>query len=253
MKRISVLIADNNPFLLNQLAKEITDDLQLELVGATNNGRDAYEMITTQKPDVVLFDLFLPYYDGLTLVDKITVEGHVTEQMKLVMSSPATNDSLTSEIFRRGVDYVLAKPYDLKTMTHKIKQIYTIMNTSVYKYGKPHDLDSIISNTLTKIGIPASLTGYKYLITAVKEVIEDDAMLEGITKVLYPSIAKKHNSTPQRVEKAIRHAIEVAWSQNNDSKFKNEFKNTLKSGKIRPTNSEFIAVLSRQIQAFSWD
>lgn len=249
MKKISVLIADNNPILLNELSKEISDDMQLELVGVTNNGKDAYEIITTQKPDVSIFDLLLPYYDGFTLVEKIKTEGCLDDQMKLVMSSPLTNDSLTSESFRRGVDYVIAKPYDLKTMTDKIKWIYTTMNTSIYKYGKQQDVDDIISDNLTGIGVPASLTGYKYMITAIKEVINDDSMLEGITKILYPSVAKTHNSTPQRVEKAIRHAIEVAWSQNSDNKYRNEFNFILKSGKLRPTNSEFIAVLSRQIKA----
>lgn len=249
MKKISVLIADNNPVLLDALSKEISDDTQLELIAATDNGKDAYEIITTQKPDVAVFDLLLPYYDGFTLVEKIKTEGIVSEETKLVMSSPLTNDSLTSEIFRRGVDYVLAKPYDLKTMTNKIKKIYTIMNSSMYKYGESHDIDYIISDILTDICIPANLTGYKYIITAIKEVINDDSALEGITKILYPSIAKKHNSTPQRVEKAIRHAIEVAWSQDNDCKFKNNYNFTLKSGKLRPTNSEFIAVLSRQIRS----
>lgn len=249
MKKLSVLIAENDPILLSQLSKEISDDEELELVGATDNGKEVYEIVTTQKPDVAVFDLLLPYYDGFTLVDKIKTDGITTEETKLVMLSPMTNDSLTSEIFRRGVDYVIAKPYDLKTMTKKIKKIYTVMNSSVYKYGKSKDIDDIISENLTDIGIPASLTGYKYIITAIKEVINDDSALEGITKILYPSIAKKHNSTPQRVEKAIRHAIEVAWSQDPNGIFKNDYNFTLKTGKYRPTNSEFIAVLSRRIRS----
>lgn len=111
-----------------------------------------------------------------------------------------------------------------------------------------HSLDALISKYLNEVGVPPSLKGYRYIITAVKEVLRDEIVLEGITKVLYPNVAKIHNSTPQRVEKAIRHAIEVAWSRNDASKLKEEFKYATTSGRTRPTNSEFIAILSQYIK-----
>lgn len=125
---------------------------------------------------------------------------------------------------------------------------YTIVDQRDVISDYSHKIDVLISKNLNEVGIPRSLKGYRYIVTSIKEVLRDETVLDGVTKILYPTVAKIHNSTPQRVEKAIRHAIEVAWSRNEDSKLKDEFKYAISKGKTRPTNSEFIATLSQYIK-----
>lgn len=248
MEKLKVMIADNNPVLLQQVSETMSRDNQIELVGMADNGKDAYRIIENEEPNVVVFDLLLPYYDGFALLDKVKPQKADDGKIKFIMTTPLTNDALVKESYRRGVDYIIAKPYDVRMIAEKIKTVFTIMDTNRKSDGYSHGVEALISNKLNQIGIPASLKGYRYMITAIKEVLKDETMLDGITKVLYPGVAKKHNSTPQRVEKAIRHAIEVAWMRNDGCKLKEQFEYSANSGRIRPTNSEFIAVLSQNIK-----
>lgn len=247
MKKFKVMIADNNPILLQQLTNVINCDNQMELIGSADNGKDAYSILEKGEPNVVLFDLLLPYYDGFALLDKIKLQDNCDERMRLIMTTSLTNDAVISESYKRGVDYIIAKPYDVEAMATKIKKICTVMDRNQSTTAFCQGIDVKISKKLNQIGIPARLKGYRYMITAMKEILRDETMLEGVTKILYPAVAKKHNSTPQRVEKAIRHAIEVGW-KSSDNKFKKEFEYSLNSEKVRPTNSEFIAVLSQQLK-----
>lgn len=265
MERLKVLIADSQNVVRHQLLSCLRSDEQIEVVGVTDNGREAYELFVSTKPNIVLFDLLLPVYDGYSLLEKINEYG-VEAKTKLIMTTPLTNDLLVSEAFRQGVDYIITKPYDAKITAGKIKHIYTRMNEMLgEKYSSNNrsverdfiirrrdraasKIEAQITNRLNEIGIPARLKGYRYMITAVKEVVRNEGALEGVTKILYPDVAKKHNSTPQRVEKAIRHAIEVAWSVDRKSNIKKEFAYIINTGKERPTNSEFIAKLSQDIR-----
>ncbi len=157
-------------------------------------------------------------------------------------------DFIIDESCSKGVNYIMVKPFNVGVIAGKAEHVRdAIGKDKKIKESKP-DVDMIIAEKLNQIGIPASLKGYRYICTAIKEVLKDEMALEGITKVLYPNVAKKHNSTSQRVEKAIRHAIEVAWSRNEESELKKEFKFSKGSGRMRPTNSEFIAVLSQNIR-----
>ncbi len=265
MENIKVVIADSHPKLRNQLAKQIMQDKNLKLVGVADNGKEAYEFYKSKKPSVILFDLLLTVYDGLTLLDKIKEDSPPTD-MKLIMTTSLYNDVLLNEALSNGVDYIIQKPYDTEIIAEKIKKIYfligqemkagkqeDIVNDKYFQTRQNHDkrLENIISNKLNELGIPARLKGYRYMITAVKEVMSNEDALESVTKVLYPDVAQKHNSTPQRVEKAIRHAIEVAWMSKENNSFKNQFNYLLSTGKIRPTNTEFIAKLSQNIRISS--
>lgn len=183
-------------------------------------------------------------------------------------------DAIIHESYSRGIDYILVNPQDIGVIAGKVSKVHYVMENTQKEdasWHMPEDpqkegdaswhalenpqraggvprIKSVIADQLNKIGIPASLKGYRYIITAVEEVIRDETVLEGVTKVLYPGIAKKHHSTPQRVEKAIRHAIEVAWNRDSDSRLKQKFRYLMHPEKSRPTNSEFIAVLSQSIK-----
>lgn len=265
MEKIKVLVADSQKVVRQQLMNCLRKDEQIEIIGAVDNGEEAYELFVSDKPNIVVFDLLMPVYDGYSLLQKMNKHG-VDISTKLIMTTPLTSDLLISEAFCQGVDYIILKPYDAKMAADKIKRVYMRMN-EIIREGtiisnkvlepdftlKKEDksvayIETLISDKLNEIGIPARLKGYRYMITAVKEVIKNEGALEGVTKILYPDVAKKHNSTPQRVEKAIRHAIEVAWSVDDQSNIKQEFSYIISTGKERPTNSEFIAKVSRDIR-----
>lgn len=273
MKKLKVLVADNQVVVRQQLLQELRKDEYIEIVGAVDNGKDAYEIFEREEPNIVIFDLLLPIYDGYVLLDKMNEHG-IHNNQKLVMTTPLTNNMLVSEAFNQGVDYVLTKPYDARAISVQLRMIHDKMNqAAVYEnvmagnsarkirntnidriYNSSEfdriyqKLDEIISNRLNEIGIPIRLKGYNFIITAVKEVLGNDGKLEAVTKVLYPDVARKHGSTPQRVEKAIRHAIEVAWMIDENNPIHKEFKYIMGAGKDRPTNSEFIAKLTQDVR-----
>lgn len=273
MKKLKVLVADNQVVVRQQLLQELRKDEYIEIVGAVDNGKDAYEIFEREEPNIVIFDLLLPIYDGYVLLDKMNEHG-IHNNQKLVMTTPLTNNMLVSEAFNQGVDYVLTKPYDARAISVQLRMIHDKMNqAAVYEnvmagnsarkirntnidriYNSSEfdriyqKLDEIISNRLNEIGIPVRLKGYNFIITAVKEVLGNDGKLEAVTKVLYPDVARKHGSTPQRVEKAIRHAIEVAWMIDENNPIHKEFKYIMGAGKDRPTNSEFIAKFTQDVR-----
>lgn len=145
------------------------------------------------------------------------------------------------------VEYIIIKPRDIIFSSENIGRF---LEREENAGGNLFcDIGVVISNKLTQIGIPVRLKGYRYIITAVKAVIRNEDALDGITKILYPLIAKRHHSTPQRVEKAIRHAIEVAWKEDEECDFKKAIQNLTGKNRQRPTNSEFIAFLSQEIKA----
>lgn len=273
MEKLKILVADSQVVVKQHLLQELKKDRQIEIIGTAGNGKEAYEIFEREDPNIIIFDLLLPIYDGYTLLDKMNEHG-VSNEQKLIMTTPITSDLLVSEAFHQGVDYVLTKPYDATIVANKIRTLYERMNRSrpartvktdenigrireseiTGRYGIKelettyHELDEMISKRLNEIGIPARLKGYRYIITAIKRVIENDEALESVTKILYPDVAKKHNSTAQRVEKAIRHAIEVAWSTDGDQPAHKEFQYIISPGKSRPTNSEFIAKMAQDIK-----
>lgn len=272
MEKLKVLVADSQIVVKQQLLQELKKDRQIEVIGTAGNGKEAYEIFEREEPNIVIFDLLLPIYDGYTLLDKMNEHG-VSNRQKLIMTTPLTSDLLVSEAFHQGVDYVLTKPYDATIAAGRIKKLYDTMSRPVAEEEKAgtdmiqikekrfiksyrmnekdkreQEFNELISKSLNEIGVPARLKGYRYVITAVKRIIENDEALESVTKILYPDVAKKHNSTAQRVEKAIRHAIEVAWSKEGNSLAREEFEYIISVGKSRPTNSEFLAKLAQEIK-----
>lgn len=153
------------------------------------------------------------------------------------------------KIIRDESNHILLQQLeDISNFNNQIGFTYTIVDERDEVKNYSISTETLICKSLSEVGVPPNLKGYRYIVTAVKEILKDETVLEGITKILYPNIAKIHNSTPQRVEKAIRHAIEVAWSRNEASKLKEEFKYAVSKGRTRPTNSEFIATLGQYIK-----
>ena len=210
MEKLNVAIADDNERMVDLLSTLVKGDKELELVGQAADGQEIYKIIKEKEPDVVLLDIIMPKMDGITVLNRI-------KQFRKFGKGIRRDNRGTGGLGRAG------------EISEKNLQI---------------DVTDIIH----EIGVPAHIKGYQYLRDAIMMSVEDMEMLNSITKILYPTIAKKHQTTPSRVERAIRHAIEVAWSRGKMDTIDALFGYTVSNGKGKPTNSEFIALIADKIR-----
>lgn len=255
MERLSVAIAEDNERMLNLLGDIIESDKELCLVGKANNGEDMYHIIKEKKPDVVLMDLVMPKMDGISVMELINVDSSVKKRPTFIIITAISQERITEDAFNKGAAYYILKPFNNETVLRRVKSIKKsqIEMESQYYVEKREELNQkSIENQVTEliheIGIPAHIKGYHYLRDGILMAIEDMDVLNAITKVLYPAIAKKNQTTSSRVERAIRHAIEVAWSRGKIDTLEELFGYTVSYGKGKPTNSEFIALVADTIR-----
>lgn len=256
MKKLNVGIADDNQFTLELLGEIISTDDELELVGKANDGEEALELIKKSEPDVMLVDIVMPKLDGLSLMEKVNNDTTLKKRPEFIVVSAVGNESVTEDVFRLGANYFIRKPFGTDSVINRIKHIYTYKNNIeknniVYESSEKNvmnNLEEDVTNMIHEIGVPAHIKGYQYLREAIIMVVNDIEMINSITKILYPTIAKKFQTTPSRVERAIRHAIEVAWSRGKMDTIDELFGYTIHNGKGKPTNSEFIALIADKIR-----
>lgn len=260
MEKINIAIADDNERRQEMLGNVIKQDDTLELIGQTGNGNDIYSIIRDKEPDVVLLDIFMPKMDGLTVMEKVNEDKNLKKRPAFIVVSAVGEERITEDAFRLGAYYYVLKPFDNETLLNRIKA--TKGMTSVRRYhprnftnpGKEpicppeNSLEIDVTNMIHEIGVPAHIKGYQYLRDAILLSVEDTEMLNSITKILYPTIAKRHQTTSSRVERAIRHAIEVAWSRGKMDTIDELFGYTVNNRKGKPTNSEFIALIADKIR-----
>ena len=243
ISKTKIVVIDNDKKAVWELSKSLEYEENIEVVSVEENGIDGLEAINKYNPDIVIMELLLTGIDGFSIIDYIK---ECKYDIKIILTSVINQQNIVREAFDKGIDYFAVKPYDVNTIVNRVKRIIG-ENKNSETFSAIYSVDSIIANSLIQLGIPASLKGYRYVATGIKRATEDQGVLEGVTKILYPDIAKEYDSTPQRVEKAIRHAIEVAWNKNSDCDLKNKFCVNLDKGRKRPTNSEFIATMSQYI------
>lgn len=249
MDKIKVILAESDMNVMGDLTSLIGRDENICLAGTAKNGIEAWEMITTMQPDLIIMELLMPYMDGFALMDKINNEVPMNKKPKIIITSTISNQSIVRESFMLGANYFMVKPYHMDSVTKRIKQMFTYeMESNVFSEISLEP-NNIVAQYLSKAGMPASLKGYEYIVTAVEEVTKDSSMLYGITKILYPYIAKKHSTTNIRVEKAIRHAIEVTWTRSNQENRAKYMGAVNSENDKRPTNSEFIALIAQKIKS----
>lgn len=259
MKKLNVAIADDNERMVNLLSTLIRSDEELELVGEANNGRDIYDIILEKEPDVVLLDIIMPKVDGLTVMEKVNRDSSLKKHPSFIVVSAVGQDQITENAFSLGACYYIMKPFDNDVVLSRIKsfqrpvvpkksEVRINEEQIALRNKKVHNLELDVTNMIHEIGVPAHIKGYQYLRDAISMSVEDMEMLNSITKVLYPTIAKKYQTTPSRVERAIRHAIEVAWSRGKMDTIDELFGYTVNNGKGKPTNSEFIALIADKIR-----
>lgn len=257
MGEIAVAIADDNERILDLLGEIIESDRELELVGKANNGEDAYSLIREKQPDVVLLDLIMPKMDGLSVMDMVNRDQELRKHPSFIVVTAVGQERITEDAFRKGASYYILKPFNNEMILNRIKnagqsshhEINSFAGMGAEKETRPQvNLEARVTDMIHEIGIPAHIKGYHYLRDAIIMAIEDMDVLNAITKVLYPTVAKKHQTTASRVERAIRHAIEVAWSRGKLDTLDDLFGYTVSNGKGKPTNSEFIALIADTIR-----
>lgn len=259
MSKISVAIADDNERIVGLLAEVMGNDSEIEVVGVAYNGLDAIKVIKEKHPDVVLLDLVMPKLDGLGVLEHFKYHTDVDKSPTFIVITAIGQEGVTEKVFSLGADYLLMKPFDNQILINRVKQLRRIdkeptvelkkeTGSKVNSYYLEHNLETDVTNIIHEIGVPAHIKGYQYLRDAIMMSVNDGEMLNSITKLLYPSIAKQHKTTPSRVERAIRHAIEVAWSRGKMDTIDDLFGYTVSNGKGKPTNSEFVALIADKIR-----
>ena len=259
MEKLNVAIADDNEKMLDLLGNLINEDKELELVGHANNGAGLYDIIKEKEPDVVLLDNIMPQVDGLTVMERVGKDTNLKKHPAFIVVSAVGQEQITEDAFQLGANYYILKPFDNNMLLSRIKHVRQagqekkkeLKKVNAYESSYSYferNLEADVTNIIHEIGVPAHIKGYQYLRDAIILSVNDLEMLNSITKILYPTIAKKHQTTPSRVERAIRHAIEVAWSRGKMDTIDELFGYTVSTGKGKPTNSEFIALISDKIR-----
>ena len=253
MNPLKIVIADDNKRMVDVIKEVINGEPQLDVVGTATNGEDTVDVIKKTQPDIVLLDIIMPQIDGLTVMQRIREDNDCVNPAFIVISAVG-REAVTEDAFNMGATYYVMKPFDNNMLLSRIKRMRNFRDgrkrdiRKVDAYENKHILENEITGMIHEIGVPAHIKGYQYLRESITLAVNDPDIINSITKVLYPTIAKKFDTTPSRVERAIRHAIEVAWNRGNPDILNDLFGYTISNGKGKPTNSEFIALISDNIR-----
>ena len=241
MAQLNVAIADDNEKMVQLLGDIVKSDKELNVVGTAKDGLEACKIIREKEPDVVLLDIVMPKLDGLGVLTKINNDRSLKKHPAFIVISAIGQEKITEDAFNLGADYYIMKPFDNDMVIGQIKLIRDRnmqktnepKKTNAYeKYQEPvqRDLEADVTDIIHEIGVPAHIKGYQYLREAIMMSVNDI------------------ETTPSRVERAIRHAIEVAWSRGKMDTIDELFGYTINNGKGKPTNSEFIALIADKIR-----
>ncbi|SER15696.1 two-component system, response regulator, stage 0 sporulation protein A [Gracilibacillus ureilyticus] len=254
MEKSKVLLVDDNRELVQLMEEYLEDQSDMEVVGKAYNGKECLDMVEEVEPEVIILDIIMPHIDGLAVLSKIK-QSERTKGIHVIMLTAFGQEDVTKKAVNLGASYFILKPFDLEHLADQIRQVKGLQTAAhsndrraVNHHHKKFDLEASITNIIHEIGVPAHIKGYMYLREAITMVYNDIELLGSITKVLYPDIASKFNTTASRVERAIRHAIEVAWSRGNIDSISSLFGYTVSVSKAKPTNSEFIAMVADRLR-----
>ena len=264
-EKITVLIADDNQDFSQTLAKYLEKQEDMEVIGIAKDGLEAVDMISNTIPDIALIDIIMPHLDGIGVLEKLG-KLNTSKKPTCIMLSAVGQDKNTQRAISLGAEYYVVKPFDIEILINRIRQIKNYVPTqnennviareNKNKYisipeerkKEKQSLEALVTNVIHEVGVPAHIKGYQYLREAIIMVVNDIDVINQITKSLYPKIAVKYNTTPSRVERAIRHAIEVAWGRGQQEIVENIFGYTISAAKGKPTNSEFIAMIADKLR-----
>ena len=246
---IRVLVADDNREFCELLCTYLEQQPDFELVGVAHDGQEVVEKIQATAPDVVLLDVIMPHLDGIGVLE--TLSGmDLPSRPQIVMLTAFGQEAVSRRVAELGASYFVLKPFDLDVLADRIRQVAGAARRGRRPAPPTRDrnLEVEVTNLLHQIGIPAHIKGYLYLREAILRVVNRVELLGAVTKELYPAIAVKYDTTPSRVERAIRHAIEVAWNRGNMELVNRLFGHTVHADRGKPTNSEFIAMVADRLR-----
>lgn len=241
------MIADDNKELCDVLREymELQDDF--EVIGVTHKGTEVMDLVQRHEPDILILDIVMPYLDGIGVLEKLQ-NTSLTKRPRIIMLSALGQEKMTRQTMDLGADYYVVKPFDLEVLGSRIRQLVSQVSAHRLSSTRSRNADVEVTGLIHDIGIPAHIKGYHYLREAILLVIDRIDLLGAITKELYPMIAEKFDTTSSRVERAIRHAIEVAWNRGNIELINSLFGHTINSERGKPTNSEFIAMVADKLR-----
>ncbi len=249
--KIRVMIADSGEDFRGLLADTLAQESDIEVVAAAGDGMEALSLAARTKPDVLLLDLVLPKVDGFGVMQRLSEIGVNTVTMVV---SAFYNESMVARCAERGAYYFVPKPCDIGELCRHIREavapkrsVVPAIVPGLEAKAPETSLEATVTEIIHEIGVPAHIKGYQYLREAIIITINDMDVINAVTKVLYPTVAKKYSTTPSRVERAIRHAIEVAWDRGDLETLQKFFGYTVSNIKGKPTNSEFIAMIADRL------
>ncbi|MCX7708271.1 MAG: sporulation transcription factor Spo0A [Clostridia bacterium] len=253
---ISVLITDDNVEFGDLLKEKFSQEYDMHVVGVARDGVQAIEMIRASMPDIVVLDIIMPNLDGIGVLEKIS-ELKLEKKPTFIMLSAIGQDLFIQKAIVLGAEYYIVKPFDVDLLISRVRQAYKekvrdyrkrVTSPVVKPPRMAFDLEVEVTNMMREVGIPAHMSGYQYIREAIIQAVNNEDVFSSITKVLYPAVAKKFNTTPQKVERAIRNAIENAWTRGNPDSIDSLFGYASNFNKGKPTNSEFIAMMSDKMR-----
>ena len=261
--KIKILVADDNKDFANIVREFLSRYEEFDVIGVAYDGNETLKMTFDAKPDVIILDIIMPIIDGIGVMQRLN-ESNLDKKPEILILSGISQEKMTREAINLGASAFLLKPFDLEMLAKRIKDAVGEKEVKEYSVGaiyetkgkyvisnnpsRSSDIEVEVTNIIHDVGVPAHIKGHQYLRDAIVLSMKDNEMLNGITKVLYPAVAEKYHTTPSRVERAIRHAIEVAWGRGKIDTLQNVFGYTINMGKGKPTNSEFIAMIADKLR-----
>jgi two-component system, response regulator, stage 0 sporulation protein A len=262
IQEISVLLADDNIEFGNLLNKYLSQQEDIRIVGVARDGIEAYDMIIELMPDVVVLDIIMPNLDGIGVLEKLSSVELKRRPLFIVLTAIG-QDIFIQKAITLGAEYYIVKPFDINVLVSRIRQIYNDEKVSSFSHNKvltkvsaenvkqpnqSFDLEVEVTNMMHEIGIPPHMSGYQYIREAIMMTVNNSKVFSSITRVLYPAVAEKYSSSSQKVERAIRNAIESAWERGHPDSIDTLFGYTVNNSKGKPTNSEFIAMIADKVR-----
>lgn len=261
MSKLKVLLADDNKELITVLSEYISLQQDMEVVEVAGNGNEVLATLRQREIDILLLDVVMPDLDGVSVLEELKDNPTLYKRPRhIIMFTAFNQEKIMMRAAELGASYFIMKPFEINKIVKIIRDINVRFDAVEMTkpsfntmYGnrpvqKEFDLESEITSILHEMGVPAHIKGYLYLRESIDMVYNDIELLGSITKVLYPDVAKKYKTTASRVERAIRHAIEVAWNRGNIEAISNIFGYTVSVSKSKPTNSEFIAMIADKLR-----
>jgi two-component system response regulator (stage 0 sporulation protein A) len=255
-QKMTLVIADDNKEFCEVLSEFFKQQDDIEVVGVVHNGDAAVELVLALTPDVLLLDIIMPHLDGIAVLEKLN-SRELVKRPKIVMLTALGQEAMTHKVIELGADYYIMKPFALELLVRRVRELVRapevplprrVGNIRNKSLQSDDEMIAEITRIIHQMGVPAHIKGYGYLREAILVAFRDVDTLNSVTKVLYPKIADKYGTTPPRVERAIRHAIEIAWTRGNVEYLNRLFGNTIALDRGKPTNSAFIARIADKLR-----